>query len=234
MDMTTSEMQERFLKEQNELRDRIVTSDTFDPSSLRLVAGVDLAYWQQGSDEFAVCCIVVIDIDTHGIVEKKHFSGRIEVPYMPGFLAFRELPLILKTAGLLETSPDIFIFDGNGYLHPRHMGIATHASFYLNKPTIGIAKTYFRADKKTDYTEPENAAGSYTDIVIDGEVYGRALRTHKDVKPVFISIGSCVSIDTACALAMKLTDKESHIPIPTRFADLETHIEREAAKNAGV
>ena len=67
---------------------------------------------------------------------------------MPGFLAFRELPLILKTAKLLETRPDIYIFDGNGYLHPRHMGIATHASFYLNKPTIGIAKTYLRADKK--------------------------------------------------------------------------------------
>lgn len=150
---------------------------------------------------------------------------------MPGFLAFRELPLILKTVELLETVPDIFIFDGNGYLHPRHMGIATHASFYLNKPTIGIAKTYFRVDRKTDYTEPENAAGSFTDIVIDGEVYGRALRTHKDVKPIFISIGNFVSLDTACALAMKLTDKESHIPLLIRLADLETHIARENERN---
>ena len=165
--MTTSEMQEQFLKEQNELRDRIVTSDTFDPCSLRLVAGVDLAYWKNGDDEFAVCCIVVIDIDTHEIVEKRHCSGKIEVPYMPGFLAFRELPLILKTAKMLDNVPDIYIFDGNGYLHPRHMGIATHSSFYLNKPTIGIAKTYFRVDKKTDYTESQNEAGSYTDIVID-------------------------------------------------------------------
>ena len=150
---------------------------------------------------------------------------------MPGFLAFRELPLILKTTELLESSPDLFIFDGNGYLHPRHMGIATHASFYLNKPTVGIAKTYFRADKKTDYTEPENEAGSYTDIVINGEIYGRALRTHKNVKPVFVSVGNCISLDTACALAMQLTDRESHIPIPTRLADLETHIEREAEMN---
>lgn len=232
--MTTSEMQEQFLKEQNELRGRIVTSDTFDPCSLRLVAGVDLAYWKNGDDEFAVCCIVVIDIDTHEIIEKRHCSGKIEVPYMPGFLAFRELPLILKTAKMLDNVPDIYIFDGNGYLHPRHMGIATHSSFYLNKPTIGIAKTYFRVDKKTDYTEPQNEAGSYTDIVIDGEVYGRALRTHKDVKPIFISVGNNISLDTACSLALKLTDKESHIPIPTRFADLETHIEREAAKSAGM
>ena len=74
-----------------------------------------------------------------------------------------------------------------------------------------------------------NASGH---IIIDGEVYGRALRTHKDVKPIFISIGNFVSLDTACALALKLTDRESHIPIPTRLADLETHIARDQARNA--
>lgn len=229
--MELNNIQEDFLRQQNELRDRIEPIDKFDMESVKLIAGIDLAYWNKGDEEYAVCCIVVIDFETHEVIEKKQYSGKIEVPYMPGFLAFRELPLILKTVGLLETSPDIYIFDGNGYLHPRHMGIATHASFYLNKPTIGIAKTYFRVDKKTDYTEPENEAGSYTDIVIDGEVYGRALRTHKDVKPIFISIGNYVSLVTACALAMKLTDKESHIPVPTRLADLETHIAREAERN---
>ena len=230
--MNTKAMQEEFLRQQNELRDRIEPVDRFDMDSVKRIAGVDLAYWNKGDAEYAVCCIVVMDAETHEVMEKQHFSGRIEVPYMPGFLAFRELPLILKTAELLETSPDLFIFDGNGYLHPRHMGIATHASFYLNKPTIGIAKTYFRVDRQTDYTEPENEAGSYTDIVIDGEVYGRALRTHKDVKPVFISIGNYVSLDTACALALQLTDRESHIPLPTRLADLETHIAREAERQS--
>lgn len=216
---------------QNELKQGISLCDSFELSAVKTVAGVDLAYWQNGGEECAVCCIVVIDADTRKVIEKKHFSGKIEVPYMPGFLAFRELPLVLKTADLLETSPDIFVFDGNGYLHPRHMGIATHASFYLDKPTVGIAKTYFRVDKQTDYIEPENEAGSYTDIVIGGEVYGRALRTHKDVKPVFVSVGNHISLDTACELAMRLTDKESHIPIPTRLADLETHIERENERN---
>ncbi|SEL32440.1 Endonuclease V [Ruminococcus sp. YRD2003] len=231
MTLDTKAMQEEFLRQQNELCDKIEPVDKFDMDSVKLIAGVDLAYWNKDDEEYAVCCIVVIDSDTHEVVEKQHYSGKIEVPYMPGFLAFRELPLILKTVELLEASPDIYIFDGNGYLHPRHMGIATHASFYLNKPTIGIAKTYFRVDRKTDYTEPENAAGSFTDIVIDGEVYGRALRTHKDVKPIFISIGNFVSLDTACALALKLTDKESHIPLPTRLADLETHIARENERN---
>ena len=225
-------MQENFLKQQNELRNRIEPVDKFDIIKLKLVAGVDLAYWKEKNDnEQAVCCIVVIDYITHEVVEKKYFSGEIDIPYLPGFLAFRELPLVLKMVELLETSPDIFIFDGNGYLHPRHMGIATHASFYLNKPTIGVAKTYFRIDQKTDYTEPENEVGSYTDIIIDGEVYGRALRTRKNIKPIFISIGNFISLNTACTLALKLIDKDSHISIPTRLADLETHIARENERN---
>jgi deoxyribonuclease V len=215
---------------QNELRNNISLCDNFDVSDLKTAAGVDLAYWKDGEEEYAVCCIVIIDISTHKVIEKKHFSGRIEVPYIPGFLAFRELPLVIKTAELLETKPDIYVFDGNGYLHPRHMGIATHASFYLDKPTFGVAKSYFRVDKQTDYVEPENEAGSFTDIVIDGEVYGRALRTHKDVRPVFVSVGNNISLETACHLALKLTDKDSHIPVPTRLADLETHIERDNEK----
>ena len=220
-------MQEEFLKQQNELRDRIELVDKFEIKDVKRVAGIDLAYWKNDDEEYAVCCVVIIDADTHKVIEKKHCNGKIEVPYMPGFLAFRELPLILKTVALLETSPDIYVFDGNGYLHPRHMGIATHASFYLNKPTFGVAKSYYRVDKQTDYVEPENEAGNFTDIVIDGEVYGRTLRTHKDVRPIFVSVGNYISLDTACALALKLTDRESHVPVPTRLADLETHIERE-------
>ena len=109
-------MQEDFLRTQNELGNRINLADTFDIGSLKLVAGVDLAYWQQDGEEFAVCCIVVIDYETHEVVEKQHSSGKIDVPYMPGFLAFRELPLVLQTAQLLEKTPDLYIFDGNGYL----------------------------------------------------------------------------------------------------------------------
>ena len=144
---------------------------------------------------------------------------------MPGFLAFRELPLIEKTVRLLETEPSIYMFDGNGYLHSRNMGIATHASFFLNKPTIGIAKTYFKV-RNTDYQEPEPTTGSYTDIVIDGDIYGRVLRTHDNVRPIFLSVGNNISLDTAARLTLGLTNQESHIPIPTRLADLETHIAR--------
>ena len=233
--MAISKMQEKFISQQNELRFRINCKDTFNIDSVKLIAGVDLAYWNDNNEqEHAVCCIVIIDKATHKMVEVKSYSDKIEIPYMPGFLSFRELPLIIKTSELLENKPDIFMFDGNGYLHPRHMGIATHASFYLNTPTIGVAKTYYRVEKNLDYIEPDFSSGSYTDIVYNNEVYGRVLRTHDNVRPVFVSIGNNISLDTAVMLTMDMVGEESRIPIPTRLADLETHKERKKIMNEQV
>lgn len=229
--MRTSEMQEKFINQQNELRSKINIKDAFNIDTVRLIAGVDLAYWNDNNDqEYAVCCIVIIDKTTHKMIETKSYSDKIEVPYMPGFLAFRELPLVVKTAELLEHKPDLYMFDGNGYLHPRHMGIATYASFYLNAPTIGVAKTYYRVDKSLDYIEPDTCSGSYTDIVFNNEVYGRVLRTHDNVRPVFVSAGNYISLDTAVRFTMDMVGEESRLPIPTRLADLETHKMRAALR----
>ena len=193
--------------------------------SVRTAAGVDIAYWQEGETERAVCCIVVIDCETGQVVEKRHAAGTVSVPYRPGCLAFRELPLVLEAAEGLSSLPELYLFDGNGILHPRGMGLATHASFYLNAPTAGLAKHYFRVEGAS-LTQPQAAAGSYSDIVKDGAVLGRALRTHQGVRPVYVSVGNRVDIDTVTALALRLTDRESRIPRPTRLADLETHIMR--------
>lgn len=233
--MGTSEMQEKFINRQNELRSRINVKDSFNIDKVRLIAGVDLAYWvNNDGQEYAVCCVVIIDKTTHNLIETKSYSGKIEVPYMPGFLAFRELPLVVKAVELIENKPDIYMFDGNGYLHPRHMGIATYASFYLNTPTIGVAKTYYRVEKNLEYIEPSTCSGSYTDIVYNNEVYGRVLRTHDNVRPVFVSVGNNISLDTAVMLTMDMVGSESRIPIPTRLADLETHKERTKLVNKTV
>ena len=222
-----AQLQQEFITIQNSLMTRIDRTNNFSESDIKTVAGVDLAYWKNGNDEeYAVCCVVVIDYATHDIIEKQHYSGKIDVPYMPGFLAFRELPLVLKTVEKLKIKPDIYMFDGNGYLHPRHMGIATHASFYLETPTIGIAKTYYRVEKGLNYKDPDAAAGSFSDIELNGEVYGKALRTQNGIKPVFLSVGNYISLDTATEITMGLIGHESHIPIPTRLADIETHNER--------
>ncbi len=216
-----------FIEIQNQLKKKIIIKNTFNKSSVRLVAGVDLAYIEAGNKQYGTCCIVVIDYNTKEIVEKVNSVGEIKVPYIPGFLAFRELPLIIEASKKLVLEPDLFIFDGNGYLHFNHMGIATHASFFLNKPTIGVAKSYLRVNG-IDFNMPENEEGSYTDIIINGEVYGRTLRTRKDVKPIFISCGNYIDLETSTEIVLSLINNESRLPIPIRLADLETHISKRA------
>lgn len=214
-----------FINIQNELKKKISLKNIFSRSNIRLVAGVDLAYWENNNKQYGTCCIVVIDYNTKEVVEKVNSVGEIKVPYIPGFLAFREMPLVIKASKKLVVEPDIFIFDGNGYLHQRHMGIATHASFFLNKPTIGVAKSYLKI-KETDFEMPEDEEGSYTDIVINKEIYGRVLRTRKTVKPIFISCGNYIDLDSSTEIVLNLINNESRLPIPTRLADLETHIKR--------
>ncbi len=210
---------------QQELSKYVIEKNTIPLEDIQTVAGVDIAYWKKEEIEWAVCCIVVLDIHNKTIIENKYVADKIKFPYIPGCFAFRELPLVMQTAAKLTYKPNLFLFDGNGILHPRKMGLATHASFYLKAPTIGIAKRYFQVEG-AQYCIPENMAGSYTDIIKEQKILGRAIRTHTNVKPIFASVGNYIDIDTVTKLALQLTDKESHIPIPTRYADLETHKRR--------
>jgi deoxyribonuclease V len=206
---------------QTHLADKVTLVNTFCNKDVKLCAGIDVAYWEQEGIEWGVCSIVVINLETRALVEKKSFIDRVTSPYIPGYLVLRELPLILEAVKRLSCSPDLFMFDGNGYLHPFHMGIATHASFFINKPTIGIAKNYYKIGD-TDFIMPANKEGAYADIVIKNEVYGRVLRTHQDVKPIFISCGNGIDLETSTAIALSLINHESRLPIPVRLADLES------------
>lgn len=98
-----------------------------------------------------------------------------------------------------------------------------------DKPTIGIAKNYHKIED-VEYTMPPNEKNAYTDIVIKGEIYGRVLRTLKNVKPVFVSIGNYIDLDTATKMVCDFINSESHIPLPTRLADIETHKMRRILK----
>lgn len=220
-----SEYQETYDRLIEEYRGQICLENDFSLDEIQLVAGIDLAYWMEGDISAAVCCICVFEYQTGKMVEKVHLKGQITVPYMPGYLAFRELPLILETYQKLERDPDLILFDGNGYLHYKNMGIATVASFYLNKPTIGVAKSYLKVDH-TEFTMPDNKDGAYTDIVVRGRIFGRALRTHKDVKPIFVSCGNRIDLDTAVQVVLHLITPESRQPLPVRYADIETRLQR--------
>lgn len=218
-------LEEQYARIQRALVGGIDLKDRIPFGEVRLISGVDLAYWKEDGVDYAVCCIVTVNFLTKEVIEVCSGVDRIDIAYIPGYLSFRELPLILKTFEQVKSNTDIVMFDGNGYLHYRNMGVATHASFYLNKPTIGVAKSYLKVEN-VDYIMPEAQGGKYTDIVIKGKVYGRALRTHKGVKPIFVSCGNWITLDTATDLVLGLVDDDSRQPLPTRLADIETRKQR--------
>ncbi len=213
-------IEEEFVKVQYELQERI--NFNVNVTTIKTVAGVDLAYWTKDDEEYAVCCIVVLDYLTKEVIEKKYAVDTVSIPYIPGCLAFREIPVFLKAYEMIDTDINVLFFDGNGYLHPRHMGLATHAGILINKPTIGVAKSYLKINN-IEFVMPDIKQLSYTDIKIGGDVYGRVLRTHSGIKPIFLSIGNRMNLELAMQLTNELVTKESHIPLPTRLADIMTH-----------
>ena len=208
-------------RQQQELARRL-TFPPLDVDAVRLVAGVDTAYWREGDVEYGACCVVVIDVATGHPVEIRTANGVVTEEYLPSFLSYRELPLFLEAFSQLGAAPDAVMFDGNGYLHPRHMGIASHASLMIDLPCLGVAKTFFNYGRE-GFVMPDDRVGAYTDIVVNGEVCGRALRTRRGVKPVFVSAGGHIDLESSMALTLRVLSGDSRVPIPTRLADVESH-----------
>jgi deoxyribonuclease V len=213
---------EQMITIQCELQTKI--KQTLYPSTPTIVCGVDLAYYEHQ----AVAVLVVMEHKSKQIIEIVHHLDTVPVAYIPGFLAFRELPLILQAWKKLTVKPDVVFFDGNGMLHPRRMGIATHASFFLQKPTIGIAKTYFLGT----HDELGDQQGEYQPIYDEGERIGAVVRTQTGVKPVYVSVGNQMTLADAIRLSLEQVGTESRIPEIVRQADIWSRkIRREYLEN---
>jgi deoxyribonuclease V len=182
-------------------------------TSPEYIAGIDISVSRNSNSGKAA--IVVLKYPELEIAEIKKACGEIIFPYIPGLLSFREIPLILKAWQKLTILPDIIMVDGQGYAHPRRIGIASHLGILLDIPTIGCAKSRLCGDYQTPSDEP----GSYTDLLDDGEIIGAVLRTKNRVKPLFISIGHKISLENAIYWVMQCC-KGYRLPQPTRFAHL--------------
>jgi deoxyribonuclease V len=147
-------------------------------------------------------------------IERRWVRMKLKFPYVPGLLAFREAPVLLAALKLLSTEPDLLLFDGQGIAHGRRMGIATHMGILLNKPTIGCAKSRLVGT----FEEPGADRGCYEPLVHGGETVGAVLRTRKQVRPIFVSPGTGISIKTSINIVMQCLDGY-RIPKPTREAD---------------
>ncbi|MGB2986616.1 MAG: deoxyribonuclease V [Phycisphaerae bacterium] len=179
---------------------------------LRLLAGVDLAFLRDEGK--CIAGVVVWDVQAGEVVEQHVIRRPVRFPYIPGLLSFREAPAILAVLRKLRCEPDVFLFDGQGYAHPRRFGLACHVGLLIDRPSVGCAKSLLVGTCKT----PGTARGSMTRIEHHGECVGMALRTRDNVKPVYISVGHRLSLETAVEVALAGCTG-FRLPEPTRLAD---------------
>lgn len=176
-----------------------------------LVAGVDVS----GVDGagMARAAIVVLRYPSLEVEERCVVTMKVDFPYVPGLLSFREMPLIIAACRQLNVNPDLFLVDGQGVAHPRRMGLASHLGLVLGLPVIGCAKSILCGVHGPLGEEP----GDLVSMVDNGEVVGAALRTKRRVKPVYVSIGHMIDLDEACRWVLACC-KGYRLPEPTRLA----------------
>jgi deoxyribonuclease V len=195
---------------QEGLRERVELEDRF--GDIHYVAGADMAF--DPATEVAFAGVIVYRFPGLEEVERRMARRKLRFPYVPGLLSFRECPILLAAFARLETEPDLILIDGHGRAHPRRFGIACHIGILFDKPTIGCAKSRLVGE----HEEPGERAGATAPLMLEGERLGVVLRTRDHVRPIYVTTGHRVALDSAVGLVKQCIDG-FRIPKPTREAD---------------
>jgi deoxyribonuclease V len=194
---------------QNSISKRLIPK--WDEGPVKIIAGTDVSFPDPQS---VLAAVVVLTYPDMKVIETKLIKSKCEFPYIPGLLAFREVPALLSALEELKTEPDVLLCDAQGIAHPRRMGMATHVGLVTDKPSIGCAKSLLYGK----YEEPGNAKGQHSSLVTDsGETIGAVVRTRDGVQPVFVSIGHKIDLDKAIEIVLGCSLKY-RIPEPLRLA----------------
>jgi deoxyribonuclease V len=196
---------------QRELAGRVVTNTPL--RSCKLIAGADCSYNRFSPTMYAG--VIMLRAKDLTVVERTGAVDQTTFPYVPGLLSFREIPVLLKAFAKLEHTPDLVVYDGQGFAHPRRVGIASHLGLCLGLPVVGCAKTRLVGS----FEEPGREAGCSSPLIDRDELIGRVVRTKTGVKPLFVSVGHLIDIDSAVHWVLA-TAKQHRLPEPTRLAHL--------------
>jgi deoxyribonuclease V len=181
------------------------------PRYVGLVAGADLAYEPDGVRAWAAVTLVSVPDGT--VVETATASARPRFPYVPGYLSFREGPLLLEAFRQLNRTPELCLFDGQGLAHPRRFGLACHMGVLLGLPSVGCAKSRLVGE----HAEPGPRRGDWASLRLDGRIVGAVLRTREGVSPIYVSPGHRIGLRRAIRWVLALS--RTRVPEPIRLAE---------------
>ncbi|MBZ5487371.1 deoxyribonuclease V [Halomonas aquamarina] len=200
---------------QKELAQRLELTDRIDP--VTHIAGMDIGFEDDGDTTRAAVVLLKWDPATApdlAVVEQIVHREPTRMPYIPGLLSFREIPAALGAFKKLSTRPELVMVDGQGIAHPRRLGIAAHLGLWLDLPTIGVAKSRLYGK----HEEVGERRGDWTALTARGETIGAVLRSREKVKPIFVSPGHRMSLETSLSWVMQCLGR-TKLPEPTRLAD---------------
>ncbi|WP_141674729.1 deoxyribonuclease V [Gilliamella sp. Fer1-1] len=196
---------------QQTLAKQIKLTDAFN-QSVKFIGGTDVGF-ENGGD-ITRAAIVILTYPDFNVVEHHIARIKTQFPYIPGYLSFREYPALIEAWQQITQKPDLLLVDGQGFAHPRRLGIASHLGLLLDMPTIGVAKK-----RLCGQFEPlSKRAGSVTPLQDQQEQIGWVLCSKDNCNPLFISAGHRISQDSALKW-VNLCLRGYRLPEPTRWAD---------------
>lgn len=208
---------------QKELREKIQLKPL--EKQIKTIAGSDISF--NKFSEIVYAGIIVLSYPELEEIEKVTVVSTVRFPYIPGLLAFREIPALLEAWNRLKAKPDVLVCDGHGIAHPRRLGIASHFGILTSVPTIGCGKSKLTGT----YQEPDSEPLSKSLLRDKEETIGVVLRTKKNCKPVFVSPGNGITLNESLEIITTCVGKY-RIPEPTRKAHLLVNEARVQHKDA--
>ncbi|MBK5112547.1 MAG: endonuclease V [Candidatus Heimdallarchaeota archaeon] len=203
-------------QEQVLLSSHIILDSDLSLEDITLVAGLDVAYLK--GDELACAGLVVVDFRTLEVVEEHVEYFRPRIPYIPSFLHYRESPGYHTVIKRLKVEPELFLFDGNGIIHPQGIGLASQMGLEIKQPTVGIAKKLLFGE----YTPPLKKGG-YSQIIHEEKNIGVAFQSADlPAKPVYLSQGHMIGFNTMIYVMREFIRNQifdTKLPVPLLLAD---------------
>jgi deoxyribonuclease V len=191
---------------QSQIAKKVEQRDDF--GKLERIAGCDISF---AEDDTAYAACAVFDYKNLEMLDHRIIRVKLRFPYIPTFLAFRELEGMLKAVKVVNA--DVFMVGAHGLAHPRRAGLACHLGVVINKPTLGVAKSKLCGEAPM----PPNQKGAHTLLKDGGEIIGAVVRTQQNAKPVYVSVGHKLSLKTAMKITLDTT-RNHRLPEPLRAA----------------